>query len=242
MRFTAFASRNYKELLRDPLSLIFCIIFPLFLLVMVAILNKRMPPVEIFKIENFAPGTVVFGFSFLTLFSGMLIGKDRSTSFLTRLFASPLTATDYILGYSLPLLPIALLQSTVFFVTAFFLELPVTINVLLTLIVLIPAAVLFIGFGLLFGSIFTDKQVGGIFSIFVWIVTLLSGMWLPLDMVGGTIKKVAYALPFTHAIAAAKAALLGDFSVILPHLLWVSGYAVIVFILGVLAFKNQMKG
>jgi ABC-2 type transport system permease protein len=100
--------------------------------------------VEIFKIENFAPGTAVFGFSFLTLFSGMLIGRDRSTSFLTRLFASPLTSSDYIFGYSLPLLPIALLQGAIFFITAFFFGLPVTVNVLITLLVLIPAAVLFI--------------------------------------------------------------------------------------------------
>ena len=121
MRFAAFASRNSKELLRDPLSLIFCIGLPLFLLVLVVVVNRNLPPVEIFKIENFAPGTAVFGFSFLTLFSGMLIGQDRSTSFLTRLFASPLTGSDYILGYSLPLLPIALLQSVIFFVVAFFL-------------------------------------------------------------------------------------------------------------------------
>jgi ABC-2 type transport system permease protein len=242
MRFSAFASRNGKELLRDPLSLIFCIAFPLFLLVLVAVLNKKLPPVEIFSIKNFAPGTAVFSFSFLTLFSGMLIARDRTTSFLTRLFASPLTATDYILGYSLPLLPMAIVQSAVFFTVAFFFELPVSINVLVTLIVLIPAAVLFIAFGLLFGSIFTDKQLGGFFSIFVWLEVFVSGMWLPLNMVGGTIKTIAYALPFVHAIDAAKAALIGKYSEIFPHLLWVIGYAVVVFVIAVWAFRRQMKG
>ena len=242
MRFAAFASRNSKELLRDPLSLIFCIGLPLFLLVLVVVVNRNLPPVEIFKIENFAPGTAVFGFSFLTLFSGMLIGQDRSTSFLTRLFASPLTGSDYILGYSLPLLPIALLQSVIFFVVAFFLGLPVTVHVLTTLLSLIPAAVLFIGFGLLFGSIFTDKQVGGFFSVFVWLEVFVSGMWLPLDMVGGTLKTIAYVLPFVHAVDAAKAALAGEYSLIFPHLLWVIGYAVIVFIIAVWAFRRKMKG
>jgi ABC-2 type transport system permease protein len=242
MKFSAFASRNGKELLRDPLSLVFCIVFPLFLLVLVAVLNKKMPPVEIFKIENFAPGTAVFSFSFLTLFSGMLIAKDRTTSFLTRLFASPLTASDYILGYSLPLLPMAIAQSAVFFVVAFFFELPITPNVLLTLIVLIPAAVLFIGFGLLFGSVLTDKQLGGFFSIFVWLEVFVSGMWLPLKLVGGVIERIAYALPFVHAIDAAKAALIGKYSEIFPHLLWVMGYAVVVFVVAVWAFRRQMKG
>jgi len=242
MRMNAFASRNHKELWRDPLSLVFCIGFPLFLLVLVAILNKRLPPVENFQLVNFAPGTAVFSFSFLTLFSGMLIAKDRTSSFLIRLFASPLTSSDYIWGYSLPLLPIALAQSLVFFITAFLFGLPVSANVLLTLVVLFPAAVLFIGLGLLFGSIFTDKQVGGIFSIFVWLATMLSGMWLPLDMVGGAFKTIAYLLPFARAVEAAKAALAGNYAEILPHLAWVTGYAIVVFVAAVWLFKRQMKG
>jgi ABC-2 type transport system permease protein len=242
MRLSAFTSRNSKELLRDPLSLIFCIGFPLFLLILVAVLNRSLPPVEAFKIENFTPGTAVFSFSFLTLFSGLLIAKDRTTSFLTRLFASPLTSSDYIFGYSLPLLPIALLQSVVFFIAAFFFGLPVTINVLMTLLVLIPAAALFMGFGLLFGSIFSDKQVGGFFSIFVYLATFLCGMWLDLNMVGGALKTIAYALPFAHAVDAAKATLAGEYSSIFPHLLWVIGYAVIVYIIAVWFFKKQMKG
>jgi len=242
MRFTAFASRNYKELLRDPISLVFCLVFPLFLLILVAILNTVLPPLEIFNIENFAPGTAVFGFSFLALFSGMLIGKDRSTSFLVRLFVTPLSAADYILGYSLPLLPIALLQCIVFFIAAFFLGLPVTVSVLMTFLVLIPVAALFIGFGLLFGSVLSDKQVGGVFSIFAWILVLFSGMWLDLNMVGGTLKSIAYALPFVHAVDAAKLALAGEYASTFPHLLWVIGYAVIIFIIAIWAFKRHMKG
>lgn len=242
MKLSAFSSRNSKELLRDPLSLIFCVGFPLFLLVLVAVLNKRLPPVEAFKMENFAPGTAVFSFSFLTLFSGMLIAKDRTTSFLTRLFASPLTSSDYIIGYSLPLLPIAILQSAIFFIAAFFFELPVTVHVVTTLLVLIPAAVVFMGFGLLFGSIFSDKQVGGFFSVFVYLTTFLSGQWLPLDTIGGVLKTIAYALPFAHAADAAKAALAGEYALIFPHLLWVIGYAVFIFFVAVWAFRKRMKG
>lgn len=138
MRFTAFASRNGKELLHD-----------------------------LFRIENFAPGIAVFSFSFISLFSGMFIAKDRSSSFLMRLFASPLSAFDYIVSYSLPLLLIALLQSAVCFAAAFFFGLPFSANVLLTMLVLMPVSLLFISFGLLLGSIFTDKQVGGVASILI---------------------------------------------------------------------------
>jgi ABC-2 type transport system permease protein len=241
MRFPAFASRNRKELLRDPLSLIFCVVFPLFILILVYMLNQSLPATEQFQIENFVPATIVFSFAFLTLFSGMLIGKDRSTSFLTRLFASPLTAADYIIGYSIPLLPIALLQSVVFIIVAFFLGLQITVNALLTIIVLIPTALLFVGFGLLFGSIFTDKQIGGVFSIFVWVEAFLSGMWLDLSMIGGALETVAYALPFAHAVDVAKAMLSGEYALVLPNLLWVIGYTVIVFIVAIWFFRKQMN-
>lgn len=126
MRSLAFATRNYKEILRDLLSLLFGI-----------------------------------GLSFLSLFLGLLMVNDRSSSFLARLFSSPLTAFDYISGYSLPLLPIAILQSLVCFATAFIFGLPVSMNALLAIIVLIPVAGLFISIGLLIGTrVFKVKMKG----------------------------------------------------------------------------------
>jgi len=240
-RAMAFSTRNMKELLRDPISIVFCLVFPLFLLVLVVVLNNKLPSLEIFELKNFAPGLTVFGFSFLSLFSGMLISKDRTTSFLTRLFASPMTSTDYIVGYSVPLLPIALTQSVIFFLVSFIFGLEITANVLLMILVLIPISLLFIGFGLLFGSVFTDKQVGGIFSIFAWVVALFSGMWLDMNAVGGALKVIADVLPFAHAVDAAKAALMGDYASILPNLLWVILYTLVILVLAILIFKRKMK-
>lgn len=210
-------------------------------LLLISTLQKSIT-VDIFRIENFAPGIAVFSFSFITLFSGMLIANDRSNSFLMRLFASPLSASDYIVGYSLPLLSIALLQSSVCFITAFFLGLPVNVNVLLAILVLIPVALLFISFGLLIGSIFTDKQVGGIASILIQLAALSSGMWFDLNMIGGTLKTIGYALPFAHAVDATRAALAGEVSSIVPHLLWTIGYTIIIFVFATLAFRKNMKG
>ncbi|MEA4889756.1 MAG: ABC transporter permease [Clostridiaceae bacterium] len=240
MRLAAFISRNRKELLRDPFSLIFGIGLPLFLLMIISSMQNSIK-VDIFKIELFAPGIAMFSFSFISMFSGMLIAKDRSSSFLTRLFASPLTASDYIIGYSLPLLPIALLQSVICFGTAFFLGLPVNANILMALLVFIPIAILFIGLGLLLGSILSDKQVGGIMSILIQVVAFTSGMWFNLDLIGGAFKTIGYALPFAHALDAARAALSGDLAPILPHLLWVIGYAVVIFLAAIWIFKKKMK-
>ena len=241
MRMMAFADRNRKELLRDPFSMLFGIGLPLILLLLISFLQQSIA-VEIFKIENFAPGIAVFSFSFISLFSGMLIANDRSSSFLTRLFASPLTPSDYIAAYSLPLLPIALVQSAVCFIAAFYFGLPATADVLLAILVLVPVAVLFIGLGLLLGCLFTDKQVGGIASILIQVAALSSGMWFDPNAIGGVFQTICYSLPFAHALDVTKAALAGDLPTILPHLAWVVGYTVAICALAVSIFRKKMKG
>lgn len=244
MRFSAFSARNRKELLRDPINLLFGIGLPVLLLLLISTIQKSLAQMpDIFSIERFTPGIAMFSFSFIMLFSGVLLANDRGSSFLARLFASPLTATDYILGYSLPLLPIALMQSIVCFVTAFFLGLPVNINVLLAILALVPVAILFIGLGLLLGSSLSNKQAGPISSIVIQVVAFSSGMWFDLNQIGGIFKTVCYALPFSHAVELTKAALNGgSFATFYPHLLWVFGYALVIFVLAVIVFKNKMKG
>jgi len=240
MRMLAFASRNGKEIARDPISLLFGIGLPLALLAFFSTLAKSLP-VDTFRVENFTPGMAVFGLSFISLFSGMLIAKDRSSSFLMRLFASPLSATDYLWGYSLPILPIAVVQGAACFLAAILLGLPVSLNLLVVLLLMIPIGALFVGFGLLLGSLLTDKQVGGIGSILVNLATIMGGAWFSLDLVGGPFRTIGYALPFAHAVDATRLALAGDWAAILPHLWWVVGYAAIIFAVAVLIFRRQMR-
>jgi ABC-2 type transport system permease protein len=241
MRFLEFSSRNRKEILRDPINLAFGIGFPLVLLFLLSAIQANIP-VNIFEIEKLSPGIAVFGLSFISLFSGTLIAKDRSTSFLMRLFTSPLSASDFILGYAVPLLPMAIVQSVICFIAASFFGLSLNVNVVVAIIVLIPAAVLFIAIGLLAGSIFNDKQVGGICgALLTNLSAWLSGTWFDLELVGGTFKKIANALPFVHAVDATKAAVAGDYSKIFPDLWWVIGYATIIMIIAIIVFKKKMK-
>ncbi|MCO1603260.1 ABC transporter permease [Desulfosporosinus nitroreducens] len=196
-----------------------------------------------FVIDKLIPGIAVFGLSFISLFSGMLIAIDRGTSFLMRLFTTPLSASDYIMGYTLPLLPMAILQIAISFIAAFFLGLPVNANVLLSLIVLMPTAVLFIGIGLLAGSIFNEKQVSSIIgALLTNLSAWLSGTWFDLNLIGGWFKEIAYALPFAHAVDAGRAAISGDYLSILPHLWWVIGYAVVIMVIAIFIFKKKMNG
>lgn len=241
MKILAFATRSSKEILRDKLNLAFGIGFPVVLLLLLSAIQSNIPG-ELFVIDQLTPGIAVFGLSFISLFSGMLIAKDRTSSFMLRLFIAPLTSSHFILGYTLPLLPIAILQVVVCFIVASFLGLTVSLNVVLSIIVLIPVAVLFIAIGLLCGSLFTDKQVSGICgALLTNLSAWLSGTWFDLDLVGGFFKKIAELLPFSHAVDAGRAAISGDYNAILPHLGWVIGYAVVVMCIAIIVFTRKMS-
>jgi ABC-2 type transport system permease protein len=223
------------------LTLAFGIGFPLVVLLLLSAIQANIP-VDLFVIDQLVPGIAVFGLSFITLFSSMLIAKDRSTSFLMRLFSSPMKASDYILGYTLPMIPISIAQSLICYVAALCLGLTFSLNLLLCLLVLLPAALFFIGFGLMAGTVFNDKQVGGICGALLTNVSAwLSGTWFDLSLVGGWFKKIAYALPFAHAVDASRAALSGKYSDIMPHLWWVIGYAAAMLIIAVVIFNRKMK-
>jgi ABC-2 type transport system permease protein len=214
--------------------------FPIVLLLLLSAIQANIP-VELFGIDSLAPGITVFGLSFISLFSGTLIAKDRTTSFLMRLFAAPLTSTDFITGYILPMLPIALCQTILCYTVALCLGMTFSANILLAIVVVIPVALLFIGIGLLLGSLLNDKAVGGISSIITNLAAWMSGIWFDLDLVGGIFKKISYLLPFAHAVDAAKAAVTGDYEVILPHLWWVIGYTVLILALAIFVFKRKMS-
>lgn len=241
MKMSAFALRNTKEILRDKLNLAFGLGFPIIVLLLLSAIQANIP-VELFAIDHLTPGICVFGLSFISLFSGMLIAKDRTSSFMLRLYISPMKSSDFILGYTLPLLPMAMMQIIICIIAAMTLGLSINTNILLTIVVLIPAAILFIAIGLLCGSIFNEKQVSGICgALLTNLAAWLSGTWFDLDLIGGTFKTIANLLPFYHAVEAGRAAMSGSFDMIIPHLLWVIGYGAAIMGFAVYAFAKKAK-
>lgn len=245
MKMLTFAGRNTKEILRDPLNLFFGLGFPLVLIFLLSVIQANIPAeaqMELFAIARLAPGVTVFGLSFMTLFSATLIAKDRGSSLLRRLYTTPLTAMDFILGYTLPILPIAVAQSIVCYAVALVLGLDITVGILYAVVGIFPVSLLYIALGLLCGSVLTDKQVGGVCgALLTNLSAWLSGIWFDLDLVGGTFKKIAYLLPFVHAVEMERALLLEDVAAALPHLWWVLGYGVVLLALAVVLFLRQMK-
>ena len=241
MRMLTFAKRCTKEILRDPLNLGFGLGFPLVLILLLSAIQANIP-VELFEIAHLTPGIAVFGLSFMTLFSATVIAKDRSSSLLQRLYTTPMTPLDFILGYTLPMIPIALLQSIVCYAVAIILGLPVTLNILPAIAAIIPSALLYISIGLLCGSILTDKQVGGVCgALLTNLSAWLSGIWFDLELVGGTFRDIAYCLPFVHAVELERALLAGQVSQIFPHIWGVLSYGLAILVVAILLFLNQMK-
>ena len=239
MKMLIFSQRVTKEILRDPLTLIFGIGFPVVLLLLLSAIQSNIP-VEMFEIDKITPGMTIFGLTFISLFAAVLVAKDRETAFLQRLYTTPLRATDFIIGYGLPFIPIALAQSVVCYLVALILGLPFSKNIFIALLLIIPVSIFFIFFGILCGSIFSVKQASGICgALFTNLTAWLSGIWFDLNLVGGAFQKVADFLPFIHAVELEKAAFSGNFRAVDAY--WVIAYTAIIVVLAIICFLKQMK-
>ncbi len=241
MKMMTFTKRCTKEILRDPLNLGFGLGFPLVLLMLLSAIQANIP-VSLFEIDALTPGITVFGLSFMTLFSATLIAKDRESALLQRLYTTPLTGFDFIIGYMLPLLPMALCQTVICYLAAIPLGLTISVNIIYAIIGIIPMAIFNIALGLLCGSIFSVKQVGGICgALLTNLSAYLSGVWFDLKHVGGFFEKAANLLPFYHAAEMEKALVNGDFELAGTHVLPIVLYSAAITVSAVFCFLRQMK-
>ena len=241
MKSVIFAQRNAKEIIRDPISIFFGLCFPVIIMLLLTLIQSNIP-VELFAINRLAPGIAVFGLSFISLFSGMLIAKDRTSAFLMRLYSSPMKPYQFILGYALPFIPLALLQSAVCFAGAVIIGLPLKINILTGIIAVIPASLFYIGVGILCGSLLTDKQVGGICgALLTNLSAWLSGIWFDLSLMGKTVEKAALCLPFANAVKSVQSIFCEDLTSSAKPFIIVIAYGIGTLIAASVLFSAKMK-
>ncbi|MCM1273526.1 MAG: ABC transporter permease [Clostridium sp.] len=249
MRSMEFSKRTTKEILRDPLSYIFCLGFPIIMLIIMTVVDRSIPKeaqMDIFKIHSLAPGMAVFGLSFVMLFTCIQISKDRTTAFLTRLYASPMRSVDFIVGYTLPSIVLALIQVMITYICSFIVAAVIggdlkLSNMLLSVVCLLPSILLYIGFGLLFGSLLNDKAAPGICSIVITLSCMIGGIWMDVDAMGGGIKQLSECLPFYHGVRLVRKAVSGDMDGITKSLIIILLYATVVYILAVVVMRGKMK-
>lgn len=248
MRMTVFSGRNLKELLRDPLSYIFCLGFPIVMLLIMTVVNSSIPPeagMTVFRIDNLSGGIAVFGLSFVMLFAALLLSQDRTGAFLTRLYASPMKAWEFIGGYYLPIILLSVIQSVITFGASFIIAAAedVQLNigrVLLANLSLIPTAVMFIGFGLLFGSVFNSNAAPGLCSIIISAAGMLGGIWMDVESIGGGLKNVCLVLPFYHSVRAVRSIMSGSTANLGTDMLIVMAYTLAAVIISIIAFRKNM--
>ena len=238
MRTLNFAKRNFKELIRDPLSLIFEIGLPIFLLF---IFQQFNIPSESFKLNNFTPGIILFGFSFISLFTATLIAKDRSSSLLIRLGISPMKPSEFILGYIISIIPIIIIQNILFFIVAILLGLDFSLNIFLAILVSMFISILFISLGILIGSLVSEKATGGLGSIIVQLVCFTSGMYFSSDIVGKGFALICKILPFESCLTIIKGVLNNNYNLIsFSNIIVFIIYTIIIFIVSIIIFKRKM--
>ena len=238
MRTLNFAKRNFKEIIRDPLSIIFSVLLPLFLLFIFKQINIQN---ESYELHNFTPGIVVFGFSFITLFTAMLVSKDRTSSLLIRLGISPMKPIEYILGYMLSIIPLILIQNVLFFILAIALGLSFSINIIWAILISIVVAILFIAIGIILGSLFSEKASSGISSIVVQLVCFTSGMYFPRELLGDVFSRICEYLPFESCVTIIKGVMNANLeSITIRNIIVFSIYTILALIISILIFKEKM--
>lgn len=249
-RVFAFTRRNFKELLRDPLGYIFCLGFPLVMLIIMTLVDRSIPKeaVTVFHIENLAPGIAVFGQMFVMLFTSLSVSTDRSGTFLMRLYATPMTAADLTAGYIIPMLIIALIQEVITFTAAFIISVIIgsTLNIgamFICMLTLIPSALMFIGIGLIFGVLFSEKSAPGLCSVIISLGSFFGGIWFDAENTGGVMLKISKCTPFYYCTKSARGAMALDLSwkeYFLPFII-VIACAGVVISLGCFSFSKKMR-
>jgi ABC-2 type transport system permease protein len=240
MKFYSLTVRNVKEIFRDPVSVLLGLVMPVLFLVLFSSINKSIQ-IDIFSPLFLTPGVIIFSFAFLIMFSAILLAKDKQTALLDRLFAAPLKPSDFIISYMLPFVPVAIAQIGLCMLTGVLLGAGFT-NLPMALFIFLMLALTCISIGILLGSLFNVNQVSGIGSILITLISLFSGAWMDLEMIGGVFKHLGYILPFAHAVDASRKLLGGgSYADIAANAWWIYTYAVVFFVLAVVAFRWKMK-
>jgi len=238
MRFMELAKRNLKVMYRDLLSLGLTILFPPALLLILSPLARFG---GIWAPTMITPGIVLFGFAMITMSSAVILARDRESALLSRLLTTPLRANDFISAYSLPYIPVAIIQIVAIFAIGGLLGLEISGNAGLVFLVLFVMSLGFIGLGMILGALLTYNQLSAVYAPVILLV-VFGGAWVPLEVMGGVFQSIMNALPFAHALDAARDIMAhgAGFSDIATDFYWVLGYTLVLFALGIFLFRRRM--
>ena len=248
-RIIAYAGKCVKEILRDPLSYIFLLGFPVMMLLLMTLVNRSIGSgygPSMFKPENLTPGIVIFSLSFTMLLAALTVSRDRGTSFVLRLGASPMKRCEFLWGYTLPFMAISLLQTVITFIfgalmglwSGYTFSFP---GILLAVVCSIPCSLVFIAFGMIFSIVFSEKAAPPACSVIISLTGILGGIWMDTEKAGAAFAWISRALPFSHMVNLLRRATSLSGDAVVP-LLITCGYAVALFAVAALLFRYRLFG
>jgi len=262
MRTIVFMKRNLKEMTRDPLIYIFCLGFPIIMVLMFQIILKYAgESVPVFKVKSLIPGIMMFSYSMLMLIASLLISKDKTSSFLKRLYTSPMKSYNYIIGYFVPFLIIGVFQSIICIILGYifgaisntgFIPFP---NSLLLILEMLPIMSTNIFIGMILATLLNEKSAPAVTSIFISLSGIIGGAWMPIDTMGD-FEKFAEFLPFYPSVYLGRVITQATHSLPdingnpvyysfndrgLMFLLIIFGYLIVIGLLTILFFNKKLK-
>ncbi|MGA7272511.1 MAG: ABC transporter permease [Acidimicrobiia bacterium] len=238
MRSRALATRNFIEVWRDPLSLSLTVALPVGMLLVLQLLGDVD---DFFTVTSVAPGAILFGFVMLMFSEALSLTRDRESALFSRLLTAPLRPGEFVSGYSVPYLPVAIIQAVALLAVAWVIGLESSGSLWLVALILLIMAVMYIGWGMILGVSFSTKTVTFPYMA-ILLLTIFGGAWMDLEAIGGVFKTVGDWFPFAHALDAMRDVLIDGvgFTSITTDLYWVFGYTVVTTLLAVLVFRRRM--
>jgi len=206
MKTLTFMKRNLKEMTRDPLIYIFCAGFPIFMVLMFQMILKYTGEnTPIFEVKSLIPGIMMFSYSMLMLIAALLISKDKTSSFLKRLYTSPMKSHNYIIGYFVPFMIVGLVQSIICIILGYIFGATSGTGFvsfgesLLLILEMLPMMFINIFIGMILATLLNEKSAPAVTSIFISLSGIIGGAWMPLETMGD-FEKVAECLPFYPSV------------------------------------------
>jgi len=199
---------------------------------------------EITYVDFIGPGIIIFGLLILIPTSARTVVRDKEKGMLSRLLTTPTRPVDFILGYSLYLVVIAIAQIIIFMVAACLLGMDIVGNFWLAFLIFFLAGLCSIGVGMVVASLSkTEQQAEPLCWLISMPLAMLSGCWFSIEMMPQYLRGLAYAFPYAHAIDASRGILVRGVGMeaVSNDFLFLIGWAVIIFTIGIILFQRSMR-
>jgi ABC-2 type transport system permease protein len=199
---------------------------------------------QIDYIDFIGPGIITFGLLILIPTAARPIVRDKERGFMARLLTTPTRPLDFILGYSLSMVVITIAQIVIFIFGAWAMGMDIIGNLGLAFLVFFLTGLCSVGIGMVIASLSkSENQAEPLAWIFSMPLAMLSGCWFSIEMMPSYIRAVAFAFPYAHTVEAARGVLIRGVGLeaVSYDLLFLVGWAVAIFAIGVVLFRRSMR-